>query len=409
MTTTDSDQRSPTAEPSESELHRLFGTGASLIPLTSENRMGRRITGIDLSGRLSAEQAALLVSLLDRHRIVSFAGQDELGFTVHDLERLANHFGAVIPHPKNYANYQQRRQDADIALELLPVEQRTSTLVDQAFPGEIECIDGADSPAVYIVTNLVGSGPDRQPELAGGQHWHTDIEFEPIPLSTSMFYVQRAPLTRDSAEGNWVTNPVREEGFYHPESPRHLSELREALPLNGETAYTDTAAAYAAFSPEEKAELDGVMVRRRLRPGDPGWLIPLVHRNPRTGVKSLHSPVWASRGRRIAPAEIHGLTDDNSRHFLDGLEAHCLQPQFRYDHAHTPGDVTVWSNFATMHTAPPAKRVVDAPDDARLMYRISCKGEPSHELPRSDSDQWIESNIVPPYRSPISSTGDGRV
>jgi len=81
-------------------------------------------------------------------------------------------------------------------------------------------------------------------------------------------------------------------------------------------------------------------------------------------------------------------------------EEHVLQPQFRYDHVHRPGDVTIWSNFSTLHVAPPNKKIINDPADARLMYRISCKGEPSYELPRPDTDAWIANNIVPPYRSP---------
>jgi alpha-ketoglutarate-dependent taurine dioxygenase len=117
-------------------------------------------------------------------------------------------------------------------------------------------------------------------------------------------------------------------------------------------------------------------------------------------VRSLHSPVWASRGRRVAPVEVDGMGSDESRRFLDRLEEHCLQPEFRYDHVHTPGDVTIWNNFATLHTAPPSKPIVNHPDDARLLYRISCKGDPSYELPRSDTDKWIAANISPPYRTP---------
>jgi taurine dioxygenase len=125
-----------------------------------------------------------------------------------------------------------------------------------------------------------------------------------------------------------------------------------------------------------------------------------VYTNPRTGTKSLHSPIWASRGKNIAPAEIDGLSDTASREFLDQLEAHVLQPQYRYDHIHTPGDVTIWSNFSTLHNAPPAKSVINNAADARLMYRISCKGNPSYSLPRQDTDEWLSDNILPPYRSP---------
>ena len=94
------------------------------------------------------------------------------------------------------------------------------------------------------------------------------------------------------------------------------------------------------------------------------------------------------------------MTIDQSRRYLNQLEAHILQSRYRYDHKHTPGDVTIWSNFSTVHNAPPAKSIINTPEDARLMYRISCKGEPNYRLPRNDPDEWIASNISPPYRSP---------
>jgi alpha-ketoglutarate-dependent taurine dioxygenase len=127
----------------------------------------------------------------------------------------------------------------------------------------------------------------------------------------------------------------------------------------------------------------------------------LVYLNPRTGTKSLHSPIWASRGKNIAPVTIDGMPDEEGRIFLDEIESHVLQPKYRYDHAHRAGDITIWSNFSTLHNAPPAKSVINAPDDARLMYRISCKGEPSYSLPRPDTDAWLSANIVPPYRTPL--------
>ena len=383
------------------DVAAVLGPNASLEPLTTPDRMGRRFHGVDLSQPLSPAAAELLVSLVDRYNIVSLPAQDQNGFIVTHLERLANHFGAPIPHPYNFANYADYVRSGE-PLRLHDVDGRVSSRVNRAFPDVIECVDGADSPAVYIVTNLDGSGTDAEPVLRGGQHWHTDIEFQQVPLSTSMFYVQQVPTNRSRGDGTWVTNPPREPGFYHPDSSPELAERREALPLNGETAYADTAAAYAALPPEQRSELDGMMVRRRRRPGDPGWLIPLVYVNPRTGTKSLHSPVWASRGKRIAPVEVDGMDEDESRQFLDRLEAHCLQPRFRYDHLHTPGDVTIWSNFATLHTAPPSMVTVNDPADARLLYRISCKGEPCFRLPRGDADAWINEHIEPPFRSSVA-------
>lgn len=78
------------------------------------------------------------------------------------------------------------------------------------------------------------------------------------------------------------------------------------------------------------------------------------------------------------------------------VDEHRLRPEFRYDHVHSPGDVTIWSNFAKLHVAPPVMQAIDDPADARLMYRVSCKGDPCLELPGRDAQGWIDDNIVPP-------------
>lgn len=383
----------------ESRLHTLFSPEVSLGALSSPNRMGRRIGGIDLRKRLSAGQAEVLIDLLDAYQVITFPDQDQRSFRVAHLERIANHFGAPIPHPKNYANYVEYHTKGT-PLKLLPENEQARSRCNAAFPGSITCVEDANSPAVYIVTNLPGSGPHCEERQVGGLHWHTDIEFEPIPLSTSMFYVQAAPKTRNSSGGTWVSNIKREPGFYHPDSTAELMERRERLPLNGETAYADTAAAFADLTESEQSALEKVALRRRVRANDAGWLAPLVHTNPRTQRKSLHSPIWASRGNNIAPAQVEGMTVKESRIFLDELETHILDQKYRYDHVHRPGDVTIWSNFSTVHNAPPAKSIINSPDDARLMYRISCKGSPSLSVPRSDSDDWVNEHISPPYRTP---------
>lgn len=382
----------------EAKLKRFFGNQVSVSCLMDEASMGRRISGVDLTQNLSVEQAALMVELLDTFSVLTFPDQNQAQFKVRYLERLSNHFGAPIPHPKNYANY-MAYQRGEEPLRRKPLADQTATRCSNAFPGEVTCLEDAESPAVYIVNNLVESGPDKEEQIASGLHWHTDIEFEPVPLSTSLFYVHTVPSRRDH-DGKWVPNQLPAKGFYHPESDTELTERRLALPLNGETAYTDTAAAFRDLPEEKRLELEGTMIRRRLRKGDEGWLAPLVYTNPRNGVKSLHSPIWASRGKNIAPAQVEGLSPEASRSFFDELEKHCLDPKYRYDHVHRQGDVTIWSNLATLHNAPPAKSVINSAADARLMYRISCKGEPSYALPRGDSEEWLESNITPRYESP---------
>ena len=77
-----------------------------------------------------------------------------------------------------------------------------------------------------------------------------------------------------------------------------------------------------------------------------------------------------------------------------------LQPEFRYDHVHTQGDVTIWNNYMTLHTSPPIKVDVHDKQDARLLYRLSCKGAPSLSLPRRDDPSWIAAHINGAYVTP---------
>jgi alpha-ketoglutarate-dependent taurine dioxygenase len=88
-----------------SRLNKLFGENVVLTPLSSPDCMGRRMSGIDLRRDLSLEEAELLIDLLDAYQVITFPDQDHNSFRVAHLERIANHFGAPIPHPKNYANY----------------------------------------------------------------------------------------------------------------------------------------------------------------------------------------------------------------------------------------------------------------------------------------------------------------
>ena len=94
------------------------------------------------------------------------------------------------------------------------------------------------------------------------------------------------------------------------------------------------------------------------------------------------------------------MSAHGSRAFLEEIEAHVLQPEFRYDHVHMPGDLTIWDLFMTIHVAPPTLENIQSLEDARLFYRISCKGEPSLTLPRHDSPEWINEHIFLGYTTP---------
>ena len=51
----------------------------------------------------------------------------------------------------------------------------------------------------------------------------------------------------------------------------------------------------------------------------------------------------------------------------------------------------------TLHNSPPSKYGIASVDDARLMYRLSCKGEPALTLPRRDDPAWLAEHITGSY------------
>ena len=390
----------------ERRFRHAFGTRIEVEAPLAESGAGVRVTGIDLGEPLLPVQVECLLDALAHRRILCLAGQNLATFSLQHFERFANHWGAPVPHPSNFLRGGKPAQmDGDSlgAIEWRPLEQRMVSAVNGAFPDQLQCLPH-ESPAVLVVSNFrkprAGGGSEGNSlRIGGGGSWHTDIEYEPLPIYVSMFLVHRMP-TACTRQDDWIDADAVGHGPYFEGADATLTRRREALPRNAETCYADTAAAFAALPKPQQEQLLGVRVRRRLNEGDPGWLAPLVRTNPRSGLRSLHSPVWASRPRVRPPIEVEGMSAEESCAFLDELEAHVLKPEFRYDHPHVSGDVTIWDNYMTLHNSPPMKVGIDDVADARLLYRLSCKGSPALRLPRRDLPEWLATHIPGGYATP---------
>ena len=387
----------------DQRLQVLFGVNAQRESPLAQSGAGVRFTGINLCRPLSEGQAGFLLDALSRFRIVCIAGQDLARFSLAHFERFANHWGAPIPHPNNFMRGGKPAQQdgaSDGPIELIPYEKRQVAAVDTTFPGRLQCLPH-ESPTVLVVSNFRGKPEEKEARVGTGGSWHTDIEYEPLPIYVSMFLAHSMPIAREAPGGNWVQVPGGEvPNPYYACADDRLMQRRMRLPLNGETSFADTAAAFSALPSEEQASLERVQLRRRLNAEDAGWVAPLVRTNPRSGIKSFHSPIWASRPGVRPAVEVDGMTMEESRAFLDRLESHVLQEPFRYDHLHTPGDVTIWDNFMTLHNSPPIKSNISSIADARLLYRLSCKGEPALSLPRRDEAEWLAAHIAGSYSTP---------
>ena len=194
----------------DERLRQAFGTQVQSEGPLAACGAGLRVRGIDLRTALRPDQVGALLDALGRYRIMTLAGQQLDSFSVAHFERFANHWGAPLPHPSNFKRASlERFMDNP---ELLPPGERPSAQVNAAFPGELHCLPGADSPAVLVVANMHALSEEERdagPTLTRGTTWHTDIEHHPIPLHVSMFLVHKVPVSRNAPGGTWVPDPHR--------------------------------------------------------------------------------------------------------------------------------------------------------------------------------------------------------
>ena len=200
------------------------------------------------------------------------------------------------------------------------------------------------------IADLTNVGVDTKQERRGAAHWHTDQSFRQTVSSITMLYSVQAPKQ------------------------------------GGETRFCDMAAAYQTLDEATKQRIEGLVVEHRhgvsvaARPGDHvpvpprGWdrnrtaYHPLVRRHPITGIKTLYAPTGTSQGiRGIAPAPATAL--------LQELCDHAFEDRFIAQHRHRRHDLVMWDNPTVMHCATPLA-AAKAPEDTRLIHRISLRGTP---------------------------------
>lgn len=169
---------------------------------------------------------------------------------------------------------------------------------------------------------------------------------------------------------------------WHKDS-NHLAVVLHAEKVpnrGGDTLWTNMTAAYDALSDRLKAFLEGLevtidchshftnLIRRGFASPDhpsiqqmlnqPIVTFPAVIEHPRTGRKVFgFTPTTFSYFRDLPESE--------SGMIMDYLRQHVVQPQFIYRHRWKCGDLIVWDDAGTMHTA-----VYDY-SEPRLLHRAS--------------------------------------
>ena len=276
--------------------------------IPSGEALGATIEGLDLGQLLASEQLVAVIAALGRHGVLRFPRQTLTGLQLRDFSAQLGDLEVNV----GSAGYQE--------------------------PGV---------PEVMILSNIVENG--RPIGLAdAGQDWHTDMSYSRMIAFANVLYGIKIPK-------------------------RNGTSL-------GATQFSNMQAAYADLPEELKRELEGKTVlhdfnkfweKMRSREGSrraplseaqrkakPPVSHPVFLTHPLTGKKVLYAnPGYAVR--------INELPEKESEEMLEVLFAHQLQPKYLYTSRWEEGDVLVWEDVGTIHSA-----VADyGPDEHRLVKR----------------------------------------
>ena len=274
----------------------------------SEESLGARIEGVDLSQPLGDGEFGRILRALGEHGVLCFPGQR---LETEQFARFGRMFGEL---EINVANQFHE-------------------------PG---------FPEVMVLSNMTTAG--KPIGLAdAGQGWHTDMSYSSEIALANVLYAIKVPM-RDG-------RPLGDTQF------RDMHAAYEDLPadvktrLAGRTATHDFAKFWdmmrarpgsrrAALTPEQRAK-------------KPPMSQPIFRTHPITGRTVLYcNPGYATH--------IDGMPEAESAALLEFLFKHQEQAKYFYAHQWTEGDVLMWDNIGTVHNA-----VADyGPGEPRYMRRV---------------------------------------
>ena len=200
-----------------------------------------------------------------------------------------------------------------------------------------------DAADVMLVGNLVVDGEWKSMFTNGMEDWHVDQIYKQTPNTGTLLYAVEVP-------------PVGGDTLFAGMSAAWdaLDEATRAriAPLEAVYTFEQLDATLRAQDPT-RPPLTAEIIEAH-----PPAIHPLVRVHPESGRKSLCiSPEVMSH--------IVGMDRDGSLALARSLARHALEERFIYRHRWRAGDLVMWDNRCTMHTA----TVFDANRYRRLLYR----------------------------------------
>ncbi len=183
-----------------------------------------------------------------------------------------------------------------------------------------------------------------------GGEWHSDFSFLDNPPAGSVLNAEEIPPV--GGDTLWSSQIAAFETL-----PEHLKSF-----LDGRRAVHVGKPYGVKFAPPSEARANASI---RMTRGDPEAdrevLHPAVVTHPDTGARALYlNPIYTTR--------FDGMTEEESRPFLEQIYKHAVRPDFSVRHKWRPGDVVIWDNRMTLHYA-----TNDYAGSRRLLYRTTFR------------------------------------
>ncbi len=210
-------------------------------------------------------------------------------------------------------------------------------------PHVIDQFHYPDFPDILILSN--GKENGKPIGLAdGGSYFHTDYSYLAVPARVTILYSVVVP----KQGGNTLFANMYAAYDDLPEATKARIDDLVVLHHYGNRDNLDetTRTAASPLTEDQKGKVDWVRHR-------------LVRTHPGTGRKALYAVSGSS-------FEIEGMPRDEGVALLDELKAHALQDRYIHSYAYDVGDVVLWDDLATLHSA-----TLTDPNDLRTLWRIT--------------------------------------
>ncbi|MEU1151540.1 TauD/TfdA family dioxygenase [Streptomyces sp. NPDC005918] len=203
-------------------------------------------------------------------------------------------------------------------------------------------------PGLTVISNIVENGEhvgiyDGDDE----EEWHADNSFKPQLTAATLLYSvitpERGGETR-FADATRAYTDLPPEMRQRIEGMRAVHSIQQLGTLQSQASGGQSSAAAGSLAGHAEVEH------------------PLVLTHPVTGA---HSLLLGSMVIRC----VAGLSEEDSRSLVDDLLEHTTSAPYLYSHSWSQGDLVVWDNLATLHTASPC----DSSRHLRLLYRAAVR------------------------------------